>query len=173
VKRLLPFLPLVVLALLVALFGFFALGRDPRVKPDALVGRPLPELMLPTLVGGQAAPLRAAVDGPTVVNVFASWCAPCQVEHPELMRLREAGVRVVGLAYKDEPAKTSAFLARLGDPFALVLTDRDGRAGVELGISGVPETFLVGPDGVVRAKHVGPLTRQSAGTLLEQARSLR
>ena len=172
-RRLLPVLPLVALAALVALFALFALGRDPRVKPDALVGRPLPEIMTPTLVGGEGVPLRAAVEGPTVLNVFASWCTPCEVEHPELMRLRDSGVRVVGLAYKDDPAKTAAFLQRLGDPFAQVLTDRDGRAGVELGISGVPETFLVGPDGVVRAKHSGPLTSEAAGTLLEQARSLR
>lgn len=172
-RRLLPFLPLLALAALVALFAVFALQRDPQVKPDALVGKPLPQVMTPTLVGGEAVPLRAVVEGPTILNVFASWCAPCELEHPQLLRLRDAGVRVVGLAYKDEPAKTAAFLNRLGDPFAQVLTDRDGRAGVDLGISGVPETYLVGPDGVIRAKHTGPLTEESAGTLLEQARSLR
>jgi cytochrome c biogenesis protein CcmG/thiol:disulfide interchange protein DsbE len=172
-RRLLPFLPLVALAALIGLFACFALGRDPRVKPDALVGRPLPQIMTPTLVGGEAVSLRAAVEGPTLVNVFASWCAPCEIEHPELIRLRDSGVRIVGLAYKDDPEKTAAFLQRLGDPFAQVLVDRDGRAGIELGVSGVPETFLVGSDGVVRAKHTGPLTRKAAGTLLEQARSLR
>ena len=172
-RRLLAFVPLAVLGALLGLFAFYALGRDPRVTPDALVGKPLPQVMLPTLVGGEAIPLRAAVEGPTFVNVFASWCTPCEVEHPELIRLRESGVRVVGLAYKDEPAKTEAFLARLGDPFAQVLADRDGRTGIELGISGVPETFLVGSDGVVRAKHAGPLTPEVTGTLLQQARSLR
>ena len=172
-RRLLAFAPLVVLGALIGLFAFFALGRDPRVKPDALVGRPLPHLTLPTLVGGEAVPLRASVEGPTFVNVFASWCTPCEVEHPELIRLRDAGVRVVGLAYKDEPEKTAAFLRRLGDPFAQVLVDQDGRAGIELGISGVPETYLVGSDGVIRAKHAGPLTPEVTGTLLEQARSLR
>ncbi len=166
-------LPLLVLVGLVALFGFYSLRRDPDVKPDALVGRPLPQLMLPTLVGGEAAPLRAAVEGPTLVNVFASWCAPCRIEHPELMRLRASGVRVVGLAYKDDPVKTAAFLEELGDPFATVLVDRDGRGGIEMGISGVPETFLVGSDGVVVAKHSGPLTSEAAGTLLTRARSLR
>jgi cytochrome c biogenesis protein CcmG/thiol:disulfide interchange protein DsbE len=173
VRRLLAFAPLLALAALVGLLGLFALKRDPEAKPDALVGQALPHAMLPTLTGGQALSLRAAVEGPTVVNVFASWCAPCQVEHPQLMRLRENGVRVVGLAYKDEPVKTEAFLARLGDPFAQVLTDRDGRAGIELGISGVPETFLVGADGVVRWKHTGPLTPEATGTLLETVRSLR
>lgn len=171
-KRLAVIAPLVVLGALIVLFGAFSLRRDPVTKPDALVGRPLPQITLPTLVGGEAAPLRASVEGPTFVNVFASWCTPCQVEHPELVKLSQAGVRVVGLAYKDDPAKTTAFLKELGDPFATVLVDRDGRAGLELGITGVPETYLVGSDGVVRAKHAGPLTPEVAGTLLAQARSL-
>lgn len=171
-SRLWTLIPLVVLAGLIALFTVFSLRRPPEVHPDALVGRPLPQLMLPTLVGGEAAPLRAAVEGPTLVNVFASWCVPCEVEHPELVRLSRSGVRVVGVAYKDDPAKTAAFLGRLGNPFATVFTDRDGRAGIELGVSGVPETFLVGSDGVVVAKHAGPLTPELAGTLLARARSL-
>ena len=171
-KRLLAFAPLLVLAALIGLLGLFALHRDPEVKPDAMVGQPLPQAMLPTLTGGQAVSLRAAVEGPTVVNVFASWCAPCEIEHPQLMALREQGVRVVGLAYKDDPVNTAAFLERLGDPFTQVLSDRDGRTGIELGISGVPETFLVGPDGVVRWKHTGPMTAESAGTLLKRTRSL-
>lgn len=171
-RRLAALAPLLVLAGLIAVFGFFSLRRDPGVRPEALVGKPLPERVLPTLVGGEAVPLRASVEGPTLVNVFASWCPPCEAEHPELVRLAGSGVRVVGLAYKDDPAKTAAFLARLGDPYATVLVDRDGRAGLDLGISGVPETLLVGPDGVVRAKHAGPLTAEVAGTLLSQARSL-
>ena len=171
-RRLIAFAPLLVLAALIGLFAVFALHRDPAVKPDALVGKPLPQLMLPTLTGGQATPLRAAVEGVTVVNVFASWCAPCEIEHPELVKLRQQGLRVVGLAYKDDPAKTQAFLDRLGDPFALVLVDRDGRGGIELGISGVPETYLVDRAGVVRWKFAGPLTSEHAGTLLREARSL-
>ena len=171
-KRWVAFAPLLVLAAVIALMATFALQRDPRIEPDALVGRPLPQTLLPTLTGGQAVSLRASVEGPTLVNVFASWCAPCEVEHPELVRLGQAGVRLVGLAYKDEPARTAAFLERLGDPFDQVLSDRDGRAGIELGISGVPETFLVGADGVIVAKHTGPLTAAAAGTLLRQARSL-
>ncbi|MBW3558298.1 MAG: DsbE family thiol:disulfide interchange protein [Proteobacteria bacterium] len=172
VSRLWTLIPLAVLAALVGLFAISSLRRQPNISPDALVGRPLPGITLPTLVGGEAVPLRSAVEGPTLVNVFASWCTPCEVEHPELVKLSQSGVRVVGLAYKDDPAKTTAFLDRLGDPFATVLVDRDGRAGIELGITGVPETYLVDGAGVVRAKHAGPLTPEHAGTLLAQARSL-
>ena len=171
-NRLWTLIPLMVLVALIGLFAVFSLRRSPEVRPDALVGRALPQIVLPTLVGGEAVPLRSAVEGPTLVNVFASWCTPCEVEHPELVKLSGSGVRVVGVAYKDEPTKTAAFLARLGDPFAAVLVDRDGRAGIELGVTGVPETYLVGADGVVRAKHAGPLTPEVAGTLLAQARSL-
>lgn len=171
-NRLWTIIPLMVLTALIGLFAIFSLRGPSTVTPDALVGRPLPQITLPTLVGGEAAPLRAAVEGPTLVNVFASWCTPCEIEHPELLKLSQSGVRVVGLAYKDDPIKTSAFLERLGDPFATVLVDRNGRAGIELGVTGVPETYLVDAAGVVRAKHTGPLTPETAGTLLEQARSL-
>ena len=92
-----------------------------------------------------------------IVNVFASWCAPCRIEHPKLLALKARGVAVVGIAYKDEPEATRAFLDELGDPFAMVLVDYDGRAGLDLGISGVPETFAVDAMGKIVAKHSGPL----------------
>jgi cytochrome c biogenesis protein CcmG/thiol:disulfide interchange protein DsbE len=99
----------------------------------------------------------AGVGKPMIVNVFASWCAPCRVEHPQLMALQARGVAVVGVAYKDEPAATRRFLDELGDPFAMVLVDAEGRAGLDLGVSGVPETFAVDAMGKVVAKHSGPL----------------
>ena len=92
------------------------------------------------------------------------------MEHPALLALKSQGVRIVGIAYKDAPQNTQAFLGRLGDPFGQVLVDRDGRAGVEFGISGVPETFLVGADGTILAKHAGPLTPEAAERLLDRAR---
>lgn len=170
-SRWLALAPLAVLVALAALFGLYALHRDPQVQPHALVGKPMPDLVLPRLEDG--APVRLAdlaADGPVAVNFFASWCGPCEVEHPTLMGLRGQPVPVIGIAYKDAPEKTEAFLARLGDPFAQVLADRDGRAGVEFGVTGVPETYLVAKGGKVVAKHTGPLTPDKARALMRQAR---
>jgi len=160
-NRWLAFAPLVVLAALAVLFVGWSLKRDPQVSPDALVGRPIPEVVLPMLGGEGEVDLRVAATGqPMVLNVFASWCAPCRIEHSQLMTLQAQGVRIVGVAYKDAPADTRAFLEELGDPYSVVLVDREGRAGIELGISGVPETYAVDAMGVVVAKHTGPLVDQ-------------
>ena len=170
-KRWLAFAPLIVLALLAVLFAGYALKRDPNVQPQAMVGKPMPALTLPELSSGQPASLKeVAQGGPVLVNFFASWCAPCEIEHPQLMALNAQGVKVIGIAYKDAPPNTQAFLTRLGDPFAARLVDRDGRAGLEFGVTGVPETYLVGSDGVIIAKHTGPLTPDAAEDLLAKAR---
>ena len=170
-SRWLAILPMVALLALGGLFYFYALKRDPQVQPQALVGKMVPDLTLPTLVEGQPVRIRElAAEGPMVVNLFASWCAPCEVEHPILMGLRGQGIRVVGIAYKDAPPNTQAFLTRLGNPYAHALVDRDGRAGVELGVTGVPETFVIGRDGTVLAKHTGPLDQAEAERLGKLAR---
>lgn len=169
--RWLAFLPIAALVALGGLFYFYALKRDPQVQPQALVGKPVPDLTLPTLAEGQPMRVRAAAaEGPMVVNFFASWCAPCEIEHPVLMGLKGSGVRVVGVAYKDAPPNTQAFLTRLGNPFTTALVDRDGRAGVEFGVTGVPETYVIGRDGVVLAKHTGPLDEAEAARLAKLAR---
>ena len=161
-NRWLAILPLVAMAALTALFVGWSLKRDPAFKPDAMVGQPIPETVLPMLTGDQAGPGQvdlktAGVGRPMIVNVFASWCAPCRIEHPKLLQLKQRGIAVVGVAYKDEPVATRAFLDELGDPFAMVLVDREGRVGLDLGISGVPETFAVDAMGRITAKQSGPL----------------
>ena len=161
-NRWLSLIPLVVLVALAALFIGWSLKRDPAVKPDALVGQSIPETILPILTGDQPGPghvdlKTAGVGRPMLVNVFASWCLPCKVEHPKLMGLRARGVAVVGVAWKDAPADTRAFLDELGDPYSMVLVDQEGRAGLDLGITGAPETFAVNAMGKVVAKSSGPL----------------
>jgi cytochrome c biogenesis protein CcmG/thiol:disulfide interchange protein DsbE len=168
VKRWIGFAPLVVLAALGVLFAGYALKHDPRVQPDALVGKPVPAVTLPDLDSGALVAVHDAPAGPRLINFFASWCAPCRVEAPQLMALKAEGVTLVGVAYKDEPARTQAFLAELGDPFAVKLMDRNGRAGIEFGVTGVPETFLVGADGVILAKHSGPLTDADVQAMLKK-----
>ena len=165
-SRWLSIVPLVVLAALAALFVGWSLKRDPAVKPEALVGQPIPETVLPILNGAQPGPghvdlKTAGVGKPMLVNVFASWCLPCRVEHPKLMALKQRGVAVVGVAWKDDPAKTRAVLDELGDPFSMVLVDREGRAGLDLGITGAPETFAVDAMGRVTAKASAPLMDQA------------
>lgn len=173
-KRWLALAPLLALA---ALAGLFALrlhkGADPHYIPAALVGQPMPDAALPPLTGGAPARLSAQVQPGTLVNFFASWCAPCIEEAPTLMALKAQGVRIVGVAWKDDPAKTSAMLDRLGDPYQTVLVDRAGRTGLDFGVSGVPETYLIGPGGRIIAKVAEPLTPDSAERLLEKADNAR
>lgn len=161
-NRWLALIPLAVIAALAVLFVGWSLKRDPAYKPDAMVGQQIPETVLPMLTGDQPGPgnldlKTAGVGKPMLVNVFASWCAPCRIEHPNLLALKERGINVVGIAYKDEPVATRAFLDEMGDPYAMVLIDHEGRAGLDLGISGVPETFAVDAMGRITAKHSGPL----------------
>lgn len=169
-KRWLAFLPLAALALMAVLFVGYSLKRNPQVQPDAMVGKPMPALSLPDLTTGRPVALAQAAKGPVLVNFFASWCAPCEIEHPELMRLKASGVPIIGVAYKDAPENSAAFIGRLGDPFRDKLIDRDGRAGLEFGVTGVPETYLIGSDGAILAKHSGPLTQADSEALLAKAR---
>jgi cytochrome c biogenesis protein CcmG/thiol:disulfide interchange protein DsbE len=162
-SRWLAILPLVAILALGALFGLYALHRNPQVQPQALVGKAMPDLTLPSLEDGTPVRLRdAAAQGPMLINFFASWCAPCEIEQPVLMQLKAKGIRMIGIAYKDAPPKTQGFLSRLGDPFSQRLVDRDGRAGIEFGVTGVPETFLISREGKVLAKHTGPLSAADA-----------
>lgn len=158
--RALPFaIPVVAFAAVAALLGF-GLGNDPSVVPSVLIGKPAPAFALPALDersrGLSSADL--AQGEISVVNVFASWCVPCRAEHPFVSEIgRMEGVALYGIAYKDAPEDARGFLDELGDPYERVGADIDGRAGIELGVYGVPETFFIGPDGIVRYKHIGPI----------------
>jgi len=169
--RWLAVLPVVILGALALLFGVYGLQHDPHVIPEALVGRRAPAVALHRLDTGEIQTVTAAARPQKVrlVNFFASWCAPCVSENSALLALRAGGVSITGVAYKDKASATKAFLERLGDPFDVVLLDPDGAAGVEYGVSGVPETFAVSEDGTILAKHSGELTPDIADRLLASA----
>lgn len=180
-RSLLLILPVLVFAVLAAaMFLRLRSGADPSALPSAMIGKPVPAFDLPAVPGlakdGSAVPGLNSEDfkgGITVLNVFASWCAPCQIEHPMLMRLaRESGIRLVGIDYKEpDPAAGRKFLDRHGVPFAAVGADADGRAGIDLGVYGVPETFIIGPDGIIRDKIVGILTPENFAGVLKRIRA--
>lgn len=160
--RLIALVPLAALAALVVV-GVVLLTREgERIEFTAgMVGRPAPTYALTRLDDG---PLLTSDDRrgrAYVINLFASWCTPCRAEHPQLMALRQRGVDIVGVAYKDRREASVAFLTELGDPFSAVAMDPEGRFGLELGVTGVPETFVIGPDAVIRAAHRGPLTEEA------------
>ena len=185
ILRLLP----LALFLGVGFFLYRGLSLDPSELPSPLIGKPAPEFTAasleraPSPAAGQG--VGAALEGdafdsagmagaPWLLNVWASWCGPCIQEHPQLVAFgRASDVPVVGLNYKDDPAEAKAWLARHGDPFAAVLSDVAGTVGLDYGVYGVPETFLIGPDGTVAWKHVGPMDEATLiGELLPLAESL-
>lgn len=158
------FAPLAIFLALAALLGgyllatqFFGYQRD--TLPSALIGRDAPPTTLEPLFADRPglSPELLAAPGVKLVNVWASWCGPCRVEHPALMALKSMGVTVHGMNQRDEPANARRFLEDLGDPYAGVGVDRTGRASVEWGVYGVPETFVIDAQGRIVFKHVGPI----------------
>jgi cytochrome c biogenesis protein CcmG/thiol:disulfide interchange protein DsbE len=156
-------LPFLALTALVAWFALaLAPGRDPSAVPSALIDKPAPQIDLPSIY-----PDREGLDGvdlkgrAIVVNVFASWCVPCRAEHPLLTKLaQEHGVPVIGLNWKDKPEDARAFLNELGDPYERIGSDPSGRAGIDWGVYGVPETYVLDAQGRIRYRHVGPLSEE-------------
>lgn len=162
------------LAFLIPLLGFLVLAgfasvallatlrgeRDMTQLPSAMLGKPAPAIELPDLRDPSGSVSAADLAGrPFLVNVFASWCAPCRAEAPALALLAEQ-IDILGLAYKDRPEDSQKFLDQYGDPFVAVGVDRDGDAGMAWGVYGVPETFLVGADGTILMRHAGPIDRR-------------
>lgn len=172
----LRFLPLVLFALLAALFLVRLFSGDASRIPSALIGKPAPDFELPALAGLENTPGFSTGDlrngHVSVVNIFASWCAPCRQEHPVLMALakdetlKAKGVEIYGLSYKDEAANALGFLQEEGNPFQRVGVDPAGRTAIDFGVYGVPETFVIKGDGTIAYKFIGPLTPSSVATTL-------
>lgn len=138
------------------------LGLRPSEIPSAMVGKAVIPFELPPLYPtGAGLSSETLKDGKIkLVNIFASWCAPCRVEHPFLMELKRQGVTIHAIDYKDTEPEARLFLAELGSPFERIGKDRDGRVAIDWGVSGVPETFVVNGEGRILYQHIGPLTRQ-------------
>jgi len=176
VRRLLFILPVLLVAVIGVGLGF-GLTRDASEIPSVLIDKKVPSFDLAALEGVETPGLATTDLGGevTLVNVFASWCAPCRVEHPVLTRLAEArGIPLYGINYKDAPADAAAWLAELGNPYRRIGVDREGRTGIELGLTGVPETYVVDADGRIRYRHAGPITprdvEESLMPLIEELR---
>ena len=151
------------LGLFIVLVGFLAVGlnRDPSVVPSPLVGKPAPAFELPRLDGDQRFGPKDMLGQVWMFNVWASWCVACREEHPVLVALaREKLLPIVGLNYKDQPADATLWLQRHGNPYGLSAVDADGRVGIDYGVYGVPETYIVDKAGVIRFKQIGPVTRE-------------
>jgi cytochrome c biogenesis protein CcmG/thiol:disulfide interchange protein DsbE len=167
-------LPLIAFTALAAIFWFRLGSGDPSRIPSALIGHPAPPTALPALAGlvDHGAPVPGL--DPTVfkgkvsvVNVWASWCVPCHDEAPLLTELgKDSRLQIVGINYKDAPDNARRFLGRYGNPFGIVGVDANGRASIEWGVYGVPETFIVGREGTIVYKMVGPVTVDNINTVL-------
>lgn len=162
--RLVFILPLLTLTVMAGFFAWsLTSGRDPASIGSAVVGRPAPTLDLPALREGEP-PLTGAIlksGKPVLVNFFASWCTPCLAEHPLFMRLAERdGAVIVGVAWKNKRADATQWLKRLGDPYRVAGLDLEGRTGLDWGLSGVPETYAVDGQGIVRLHFRGPITER-------------
>lgn len=155
-------LPLGVFVLMVGLLGY-GLRLDPKKVPSPLIDKPAPAFSLAMLEDQTRQLSTADMSGRVwVLNVWASWCVSCRAEHEVVTLLAQRNlVPVVGLNYKDAPADAERWLQQFGNPYAVSVIDRDGRVGIDWGVYGVPETFVIGPDGRIRYKHIGPMTRES------------
>jgi cytochrome c biogenesis protein CcmG/thiol:disulfide interchange protein DsbE len=166
IRAALLLLPLVILAGLIAVFAI-SMNRDPSLIRSVLIDKPVPQFVLPPVAGLDRNGIDSAtVEGQVhVLNVFASWCVPCRDEHPFLEALKQqTGVRLLGINQKDAPENAVAFLNELGNPYDGVGADANGRVSIDLGVYGVPETFVTNPAGLITYKHIGPI---DASTLPE------
>ena len=159
-RRLIALLPIGFFLVLATYFGLsLRPGYDPHALPSAMIDQEAPAFDLAALAGDAHVSRDGLKGQPVVINFFASWCVPCRQEHPILMRLAKlATVRLYGIAYKDKPENAALLLAQMGDPYRGIGVDRDGRTGLDFGVYGVPETYVVDASGHIRKRFVGPLT---------------
>lgn len=173
--RLLVLLPLAVFAALAVALYSGLWNRDDQL-PSVLIGKSVPEFSLPPVFGrDEGLSTQDLIGHVSLVNVFASWCVPCRAEHPLFLELSASGeVPLYGINYKDPPEQARAWLDELGDPYTRIGADRDGRAGIEWGVYGVPETYVIAADGTIAYRHVGPITRVILqDTLIPMVRDLK
>ncbi len=158
VRRALLFIP-IVLAMLLGLFLWKGLSLDPKELPSALVGKPFPGFSLTELKNPDRLLTEADLPKrPVLVNIWATWCPSCKVEHPQLLSIaRNDGIPVIGLNYKDDAEEARNWLRQYQDPYRFVIFDPDGTLGFNLGVYGAPETFIVDGKGIVRYRHAGPI----------------
>lgn len=152
--------------LVIGVLLYSGIGKDPTVLPSMLVGRPVPEFSAPELRDMSRMHDRDSILGkPFLLNVFASWCPTCRIEHPVLTEyVRKRGLRLVGLDWKDEAADGLAWLQQFGDPYAEILHDPSGQIGIDLGVTAAPESFVIGADGTILYKHIGALSAEDMET---------
>jgi cytochrome c biogenesis protein CcmG, thiol:disulfide interchange protein DsbE len=150
---------------LIAVLLYLGLSGHPDEIPSVLIGKPAPEFTLTPLAGSGLPGISLAdlkTGKPTLVNVWASWCEPCREEHPLLMEIgKRTDVRLIGMNYKDEPENALKFLTSMGQPFAAIGADADGKVGIDWGVYGVPETYLVDGQGIIRYKWIGAITAET------------
>jgi len=159
-RRVLPFALIIGVLILLAFF-YRGLSLDPKLLPSALIDKPVPNFNLPQLHDPGKVFTPVDMKGKVwLLNVFASWCAACRSEHPLFMQMSRQGVELYGLNYKDQRADGRQWLAQLGDPYKSIAADVKGDVGIDFGVYGVPETFLIDKEGIIRYKHVGPMSRK-------------
>jgi cytochrome c biogenesis protein CcmG/thiol:disulfide interchange protein DsbE len=159
-QRIFLFIPLVVFAVLAAFF-WRGLSLDPNKMPSALLDKPVPQFSLPRLENLQELRTQDLFQGKvSLLNVWATWCVTCRDEHAFLNKLKQQGVHIIGIDYKDNPQDAQRWIAELGNPYADIVSDEDGRFGLDLGVFGAPETYIIDKQGIIRYKYIGDLNQK-------------